>query len=70
MKLRILKEVKNSSFLNLKHKKMKLLILVLVMMVTSCATSHSGCGYAKAKKYNDKQARKSARHHGSNQPWW
>jgi hypothetical protein len=48
---------------------MKLLILALAILVTSCATSHSGCGYAKAKKYNDKQARKSARHNSS-QVWW
>jgi hypothetical protein len=48
----------------------KILILVVAMMATSCATTHSGCGYAKAKKYNDKQARKSVRHRGSNQQWW
>jgi hypothetical protein len=48
----------------------KILILVVAMMATSCATTHNGCGYAKAKKYNDKQARKSVRHRGSNQQWW
>lgn len=50
--------------------RMKRLLLALCVVVASCATTHSTCGYAKAKKYNDKQARKSARHHGKNQQWW
>lgn len=48
----------------------RVMILVVAMVVTSCATTHSSCGYAKAKKYNDKQARKSVRHRGNNQQWW
>lgn len=39
-----------------------LILLIVVMVVTSCATSHPTCGYAKAKKFNDKQMRKAVRH--------
>lgn len=34
---------------------------VAALMFTSCASTQ-GCGYAKAKKYNQKQMRKANRH--------
>lgn len=40
---------------------MKSLLLLLLVVATSCATTQ-GCGYAKAKAYNDKQMRKARRH--------
>lgn len=43
---------------------MKSLLLLLLVVATSCATT-SGCGYAKAKKFNDKQMRKAIRHRAS-----
>ena len=39
----------------------KILLMVTIIIATSCATSN-GCGYAKAKAYNDKQMRKAKRH--------
>ena len=39
-----------------------IILLIVVMVATSCATSHGGCNYAKAKAYNDKQMRKAIRH--------
>ena len=38
-----------------------LLLMVTIIIATSCATSN-GCGYAKAKKFNDRQMRKAKRH--------
>ena len=40
---------------------MKSLLLLVMILATSCATT-SGCGYAKAKAYNDRQAKKAKRH--------
>ena len=40
---------------------MKSLLLLVMILATSCATT-SGCGYAKAKAYNDKQMKKAKRH--------
>ena len=39
-----------------------LLTLTLSMLVGCGVSSHSGCNYAKAKAYNDKQMRKARRH--------
>lgn len=39
-----------------------MLIITALLILCSCATSHSGCNYAKAKAYNDKQMRKAKRH--------
>lgn len=35
---------------------------MMVMVATGCATSHGGCNYAKAQKFNQKQMRKANRH--------
>jgi hypothetical protein len=43
---------------------MKSILILLLVVATSCATT-SGCGYAKAKAYNDKQMRKAIRHRAS-----
>ena len=43
---------------------MKSILLLILVAATSCATT-SGCGYAKAKAYNDKQMRKAIRHRAS-----
>lgn len=39
-----------------------IILLIVVMVATSCATSHGGCNYAKAQKYNAKQIKKYNRH--------
>ena len=41
---------------------MKLIMMMMVMVATGCATSHGGCNYAKAQKFNQKQMRKAERH--------
>jgi hypothetical protein len=41
---------------------MKLIMMIMVMVATGCATSHGGCNYAKAQKFNQKQMRKAERH--------
>jgi|688.fasta_scaffold208537_2 hypothetical protein len=40
---------------------MKKFLILLLVVATSCATT-KGCGYAKAKAYNDKQMKKAKRH--------
>ena len=42
-----------------------ILLMVTIIIATSCATSN-GCGYAKAKKFNDRQMRKAKRHRAAN----
>lgn len=44
---------------------MKLILILIVMVATSCATSHGGCNYAKAQKYNAKQMKKAHRYYAS-----
>ena len=39
-----------------------ILIITAFLMLVGCGTTHSGCNYAKAKAYNDKQMRKARRH--------
>ena len=39
-----------------------MLIITAFLMLVGCGTTHSGCNYAKAKAYNDKQMKKAKRH--------
>jgi hypothetical protein len=41
---------------------MKTIMMMVIVVATSCATSHGGCNYAKAQKYNQKQMRRAERH--------
>lgn len=45
-----------------------MVVTTTLALLVGCGTT-SGCNYAKAKKYNEKQMRKASRHHQSS-VWW